>query len=70
MSSVGVDSDCGLVERRPLGVRRLCPLWVSSALGKWQRTASTVSPGQEEKCLFLMARIQVGFVGNPVAAWR
>jgi hypothetical protein len=29
-----------------------------------------VSPGHDANCLFLIALIHVGFVGNPAAAWR
>jgi len=58
-----------LVERSPLGALRPWPFDVSCESGKWRVAASAVSPGQDAKCLFLIAFSQVGFVGNPAAAW-
>ncbi len=70
-SSLSIDSfSFGFVDLNPLGVFLPWPLWVSSDSGKCRRTASTDSPGHEAYCLFLMAVIHCGFVGNPAAACR
>jgi len=60
--------ETALVERSPLGALRPWPFDVSSESGKWRVAVSAVSPGQDAKCLFLIAFSQVGFVGNPGAA--
>ena len=66
----GVVACVFLVDLNPLGVRRPCPLFVSSESGKWRRTASKVSPGHDANCLFLIALSHVGLVGNPAAACK
>ena len=58
----------GFVDLNLLGVFLPWPLWVLSDSGKRRRTASTDSPGHDANCLFLMATIHCGFVGNPAAA--
>ncbi len=59
-----------LVDHSLLGVRCPCPLCVLSESGKWRLTASVVSPGQDENCLFLIAFSHVGLVENPADRWR
>ncbi len=65
-----VSFSLGFVDLNPLGVFFPWPLWVSLDSGKCRRTASTDSPGHNAYCLFLMAVIHCGFVGNPTAACR
>jgi len=67
-SLLSVSYSLGFVDLNPLGVFLPWPLWVSLDSGKCRRTASTDSPGHDAYCLFLMAVIHCGFVGNPAAA--
>ncbi len=52
-----------LVNRSLLGVSRPCPLCVLSKSGKWCLTASVVSPGQDENCLFLLLLAMLVWLG-------
>ncbi len=60
----------GWVNRSPLLTFLPCPFVVLSFSGKCLATAFTVSPGNDAYCLFFIAAIHVGFVGNPAAACR
>ena len=57
-----------LVERNPLLVFRTCPLIVSSLSGKYFATALTVRPDHDAYCLFFIAWIHDGLVGEPAHA--
>ena len=58
-----------LVDHKLLGDFRPCPFGVFPVSGQWRVAASIERPGQDAYSLFLMAFNQVGFVGNPAAAW-
>ena len=54
----------GWVDRSPLLTFLPCPFVVLSLSGKCLATAFTVSPDHDAYCLFFIAAIHVGFVGN------
>ncbi len=58
------------VDRWLLLVFRVCPLSISSDLGKCLVITLGVRPGNDAYCLFLTARSHAGLVGKLAEAWR